>query len=203
MLIDATRTPAREIVFDTETTGIDPGSGHRLVEIGLVEMVGRVETGRVWHAYFNPERSMPPEAQAIHGLSAQFLSDKPLFSELVDQILEFIGDSILIAHNAQFDKGFLDHELGRCGRAVLGNARAVDTLALARSRHPGSKHSLDALCTRYGIARPHRIKHGALLDALHLAQDYIELTGGSLVGTAFSHASSTPPQVPRHACFRP
>src|SRR3546814_19109185 len=112
MLIDATRTPAREIVFDTETTGIDPGSGHRLVEIGLVEMVGRVETGRVWHAYFNPERSMPPEAQAIHGLSAQFLSDKPLFSELVDQSLESIGASILIAHNGQFDRGF---QIGREG----------------------------------------------------------------------------------------
>src|SRR3546814_19879394 len=114
MLIDATRTPAREIVFDTETTGIDPGSGHRLVEIGLVEMVGRVETGRVWHANFNLERSMPPEAQAIHGLSAQFLSDKPLFSELVDQILEFIGDSILIHHNAPL------------ARKSVGSGKSVD-----------------------------------------------------------------------------
>lgn len=203
MLIDATRTPAREIVFDTETTGIDPGSGHRLVEIGLVEMVGRVETGRVWHAYFNPERSMPPEAQAIHGLSAQFLSDKPLFSELVDQILEFIGDSILVAHNAQFDMGFLDHELGRCGRAVLGNARAVDTLALARSRHPGSKHSLDALCTRYGIDRTHRIKHGALLDAQLLAQVYIELTGGRQIGLDLTQASCAQPEVAARARFGP
>lgn len=182
MLINAIRKPAREIVFDTETTGIDPGSGHRLVEIGLVEMIGRVETGRVWHAYFNPERAMPSEAQAIHGLSEQFLSDKPLFSHLVDELMEFIGDSMLVAHNAQFDMAFLDHELARCGRQGLGGTRAIDTLAIARTRHPGSKHSLDALCTRYGIDRTHRIKHGALLDAQLLAQVYIELTGGRQIG---------------------
>lgn len=182
MTSDALRKSAREVVFDTETTGFDPKTGDRLVEIGMVEMVGRVETGRTFHAYFNPERAMPAEAEAVHGLSGQFLSDKPLFADLVDDVLEFIGDSILVAHNAQFDMAFLDYELALCGRPTLGNERAVDTLAIARSRHPGAKHTLDALCTRYGIDRSHRIKHGALLDAQLLAQVYIELTGGRQIG---------------------
>jgi len=172
----------REIVFDTETTGLNPASGDRMVEIGCVEIVNRCETGRHFHAYFNPERAMPAEAEAVHGLSAIFLSDKPRFSELAAQLLEFIEDSPLVAHNAGFDFGFLNHELERCGRTGVCTSRMVDTLTLARSRHPGAKHSLDALCMRFGIDRSHRVKHGALLDAQLLAQVYVELTGGRQIG---------------------
>lgn len=172
----------REIVFDTETTGLDPGSGDRIVEIGCVEMFNRAETGRHFHAYFNPQRSMPSGAQAVHGLTDMFLSDKPSFSERVEELLEFIEDSPLVAHNASFDLGFLNHELSLCGRRVVCISRMVDTLTLARSRHPGAKHSLDALCTRFGVDRSHRVKHGALLDAQLLAQVYIELTGGRQIG---------------------
>lgn len=172
----------REIVFDTETTGLNPGNGDRVVEIGCVEVVNRVETGRHFHAYFNPDRDMPLEAEAVHGLNAIFLSDKPRFEEKVDELLEFIGDSPLVAHNAGFDFGFLNYELERCGRSMVAMHRMVDTLALARSRHPGAKHSLDALCMRFGIDRSQRIKHGALLDAQLLAQVYVELTGGRQIG---------------------
>ena len=172
----------REIVFDTETTGLSPAAGDRMVEIGCIEMVGRVETGRHFHCYFNPERPMPSEAEAVHGLSDVFLSDKPLFSDKAEELIEFIGDSPLVAHNASFDFGFLNHELERCGRTVVCMSRMVDTLVLARSRHPGAKHSLDALCTRYGVDRSLRVKHGALLDAQLLAQVYIELTGGRQIG---------------------
>ena len=172
----------REIVFDTETTGLSPAAGDRMVEIGCIEMVGRVETGRHFHCYFNPERPMPSEAEAVHGLSDIFLSDKPRFADKVEELLEFIGDAPLVAHNASFDFGFLNNELGRCGRANVCMTRMVDTLVLARSRHPGAKHSLDALCTRYGVDRSQRVKHGALLDAQLLAQVYIELTGGRQIG---------------------
>ena len=172
----------REIVFDTETTGLSPAAGDRMVEIGCIEMVGRVETGRHFHCYFNPERPMPSEAEAVHGLSDIFLSDKPRFDDKAEELLEFIGDSPLVAHNASFDFGFLNHELARCGRANVCMSRMVDTLVLARSRHPGAKHSLDALCTRYGVDRSQRVKHGALLDAQLLAQVYIELTGGRQIG---------------------
>lgn len=172
----------REIVFDTETTGLSPGAGDRVVEIGCIEMIGRVETGRHFHCYFNPERSMPSEAEAVHGLSEIFLSDKPLFSDKVEELLEFIGDAPLVAHNASFDFGFLNHELERCGRPAICMSRMVDTLVLARGRHPGAKHSLDALCTRYGVDRTQRVKHGALLDAQLLAQVYVELTGGRQIG---------------------
>jgi len=172
----------REIVFDTETTGLSPIDGHRLVEIGCVELINKVETGRHFHAYFNPGRSMPSEAEAVHGLSALFLSDKPDFSEIVGDLMSFIGESPLVAHNAAFDFGFLNWELSACGRPAIDMARMVDTLAIARSRHPGAKHSLDALCTRYGIDRSHRVKHGALLDAQLLAQLYVELSGGRQIG---------------------
>jgi DNA polymerase III subunit epsilon len=172
----------REIVFDTETTGLSPAGGDRMVEIGCIEMIGRVETGRSYHCYFNPDRSMPSEAEAVHGLSDIFLSDKPRFVDKADELLEFIGDSPLVAHNASFDFGFLNHELGRCGKGSVCLTRMVDTLVLARSRHPGAKHSLDALCTRYGVDRSQRVKHGALLDAQLLAQVYIELTGGRQIG---------------------
>ena len=172
----------REIVFDTETTGLNPVGGDRMVEIGCVEMFNRVETGRHFHAYFNPDRDMPFEAEAVHGLTNLFLSDKPRFAERAEELLGFIEDSPLVAHNAGFDFGFLNHELERCGRVPVGLHRMVDTLTLARSRHPGAKHSLDALCMRFGIDRSHRVKHGALLDAQLLAQVYVELTGGRQIG---------------------
>jgi DNA polymerase-3 subunit epsilon len=172
----------REIVFDTETTGLNPAGGDRMVEIGCVEMFNRVETGKHFHAYFNPEREMPSEAEAVHGLTTIFLSDKPRFPDQVDDLLEFIADSPLVAHNASFDFGFLNFELERCSRPMVCTSRMVDTLTLARTRHPGAKHSLDALCMRFGIDRSQRVKHGALLDAQLLAQVYVELTGGRQIG---------------------
>lgn len=172
----------REIVFDTETTGLSPADGHRLVEIGCVELVNRVETGRTFHCWFNPERDMPAEAFEVHGLSAAFLSDKPLFADQVEALLDFLGDAPLVAHNAGFDLAFLDWELRACGREAIDRIRMVDTLALARAKHPGAKHTLDALCTRYGIDRSQRIKHGALIDAQLLAQLYVELKGGRQIG---------------------
>ncbi|MBJ7253169.1 MAG: DNA polymerase III subunit epsilon [Sphingomonadaceae bacterium] len=172
----------REIIFDTETTGFDPATGDRMVEIGCIEMVSRVMTGKHYHAYFNPQRPMPTAAEQVHGLSDRFLSDKPTFGEKADELLAFLGDSPLVAHNASFDFGFLNHELQHCGRPPVSMDRMVDTVALARVKNPGAKLSLDALCTRYGIDRSHRVKHGALLDAELLAQLYIELTGGRQIG---------------------
>jgi DNA polymerase-3 subunit epsilon len=172
----------REIIFDTETTGLNPAGGDRMVEIGCIEMFNRVETGRHFHAYFNPDRPMPSEAEAVHGLTAVFLSDKPRFGERAEELLDFFGDSPLVAHNASFDFGFLNHELQLCGRGTVCTSRMVDTLVLARTRHPGAKHSLDALCTRFGVDRSQRVKHGALLDAQLLAQVYVELTGGRQIG---------------------
>jgi DNA polymerase III subunit epsilon len=180
----------REIIFDTETTGLSPGDGHRLVEIGCIEMIHRVETGRTFHSYVNPGRPMPSEAQAIHGLSDAFLADKPVFAEIHDDLVSFIGDARLVAHNAAFDFAFLNAELDQCGRPILGPERMVDTLALARARHPGAKHSLDALCARFGIDRSQRVKHGALVDAQLLAQVYVELTGGRQIGLALAAAPS-------------
>jgi DNA polymerase III subunit epsilon len=172
----------REIIFDTETTGFDPLTGDRMVEIGCIEMIGRVMTGVTYHAYFNPQRAMPSAAEQVHGLSDRFLSDKPLFAQKASELLEFLGDSPLVAHNAGFDFGFLNKELELCGHPHVSLDRMVDTVALARVKHPGAKLSLDALCTRYGIDRSHRVKHGALLDAELLAQLYIELTGGRQIG---------------------
>ena len=172
----------REIVFDTETTGLSPQNGDRIVEIGCVELFNRVETGRTFHSYFNPGRPMPTEAEAVHGLGDRFLSDKPPFDEVCETLLDFIGDSPLVAHNAAFDFGFINHELGSCGRPGVCTSRMVCTLTLARQRFPGAKHSLDALCTRFGVDRSLRIKHGALIDAQLLAQVYVELTGGRQIG---------------------
>ena len=172
----------REIIFDTETTGLDPRTGDRLVEIGCIEMVNRVTTGETFHCYFNPDRDMPAAAEAVHGLSAAFLADKPRFHERAAEFLEFIGDSMLVAHNASFDFGFINMELEACGLDPVDRSRMIDTVALARVRHPGAKLSLDALCTRYGIDRSHRTLHGALLDAELLAQVYVELTGGRQIG---------------------
>jgi DNA polymerase-3 subunit epsilon len=172
----------REIVFDTETTGLDPLNGDRLVEIGCIELFNRMPTGATFHAYYHPQRDMPAAAEAVHGLSAKFLSDKPLFGSMADELLAFLGDDPLVAHNARFDFGFLNAELQRCGKSLVDMSRMVDTVAIARGLHPGAKHSLDALCNRYGIDRSHRIKHGALLDAELLSQLYIELTGGRQIG---------------------
>lgn len=187
----------REIVFDTETTGLSAADGHRLVEIGCIELFNRVETGNSFHCYFNPGRSMPAEAEAVHGLSERFLSDKPLFSSQAVALLEFIADSPLIAHNAMFDFGFLNWELSACGHAPIDLSRMIDTLAIARKAHPGAKHSLDALCSRYGIDRSHRVKHGALLDAQLLAQLYVELTGGRQIGLLLkSDAAKIAAEIP-------
>lgn len=172
----------REIIFDTETTGFDAQNGDRMVEIGCIEMIDRIETGKTFHCYYNPQRSMPKAAEEVHGLTDVFLSDKKLFADGADELLEFLGDAKLVAHNAQFDFGFLNAELERCGREAVSQFRMIDTLAIAKSKHPGAKLSLDALCTRYGIDRSHRVKHGALLDAELLTQLYIELTGGRQIG---------------------
>lgn len=167
----------REIVFDTETTGLDPRAGHRLVEIGCVELVHGLPSGETFHTYLNPERDMPDEAFQIHGLSHDFLGDKPLFAEIVERFLVFVGDAQLVIHNAQFDMGFINAELDRLGLTPLKN-EVVDTVTLARRKFPGQRVSLDALCERLGIDNARRTKHGALLDAELLADVYIELTGG-------------------------
>jgi DNA polymerase-3 subunit epsilon len=184
----------REIVFDTETTGLDPLQGHRLVEIGCIELVNRIPSGQVFHRYINPEREVPYEAFAIHGLSLDFLRDKPRFSEVCDDLITFIGDAPMVAHNASFDLGFLNAEFERCKRTLLTYDRLVDTLTLARRRHPGGSNRLDDLCSRYGIDNSRRTKHGALLDAELLAEVYVELIGGrqaSLILVETSHEIST------------
>jgi DNA polymerase-3 subunit epsilon len=194
----------REIVFDTETTGVSPATGDRVVEIGCVELINRCPTGREYHAYFNPERTMPSEAEAVHGLSTVFLSDKPLFGDSCHELLDFIGDAPLIAHNAGFDFGFLNHELERCGRDPICLSRMICTLVLARSKHPGAKHSLDALCTRFGVDRSARVKHGALLDAQLLAQVYVELTGGRQIGLSLLAETARSDERPSgEPIFRP
>jgi len=168
----------REIILDTETTGLDPFDGHRVVEIGCVELVNSIATGRTWHCYLNPERDVPEQAYAVHGLSADFLRDKPRFADKADEFLEFVESAMLVMHNATFDFGFLNAELERIARPILTWDRVVDTLALARRRHPGSPASLDALCRRYGIDLGERDLHGALLDCRLLASVYVELVGG-------------------------
>jgi len=168
----------REIVFDTETTGLDPLNGDRLVEIGCIELVNRFPTGKVFHRYLNPERDMPEGAFRVHGLSIEFLKDKPRFVEVVDELVTFIGDNgMLVAHNAMFDLGFLNAELKRAGKGEVGRDRLVDTLMLARRKHPGGSNRLDDLCARYRIDNSRRTKHGALLDAELLAEVYLELLG--------------------------
>ena len=167
----------REIVLDTETTGLDPFQGHRLVEIGCVELFNRIPTGTTFHRYVNPQRDMPAEAFAVHGLSIEFLKDKPCFAEVAEELIAFIGDAPLIIHNAAFDLAFLNAELERCGKVLIARDRLVDTLLLARRKHPAGPNSLDQLCARYAIDNSRRTKHGALLDAEILAEVYIELIG--------------------------
>ena len=195
----------REIIFDTETTGLDPKTGDRMVEIGCIEMVNRVPTGETFHCYFNPDRDMPAAAEAVHGLSIGFLSDKPRFHERAGELLEFMGDAMLVAHNAGFDFGFVNSELEMCGLPHLGRERMIDTVQLARVRHPGAKLSLDALCSRYGIDRSHRTRHGALLDAELLAQVYVELTGGRQIGLSLvaDRAEAAAPAFTVPATARP
>ncbi|MFA7430471.1 MAG: DNA polymerase III subunit epsilon [Rhodospirillaceae bacterium] len=168
----------REIVLDTETTGFEPSEGHRMVEIGCVELLNHVPTGQTFHRYMNPERDMPPDAERVHGLSIDFLSDKPLFKDIAQEFLDFVGDAPLIIHNATFDMKFINAELALCGRAPLPFEQAVDTVGMARRRFPGAPVNLDALCRRFGIDNAHREKHGALLDSELLAEVYLELRGG-------------------------
>jgi DNA polymerase-3 subunit epsilon len=195
----------REIALDTETTGLDPASGHRVVEIGCVEMVGHIRTGNHFHTYLNPERDMPPEAERIHGLSSTFLKDKPTFKVVARAFLEFIGDAPLVIHNASFDLKFLNAELNALDLPLIDFARATDTVLIARKMFPGSPANLDALCKRFAIDLSARTKHGALLDAELLADVYLELNGGrqsSLLGakqvtedSATHHASPTTPDL--------
>jgi DNA polymerase-3 subunit epsilon len=168
----------REIVLDTETTGLDPFQGHRLIEIGCVELINRIPSGQTFHRYLNPQRDVPAEAFAIHGLSAEFLKDKPLFADVAEELLAFIEGAPLVIHNAAFDIGFINAELERAGKGPLARDRLVDTLLLARRKHPGGSNRLDDLCGRYGIDNSRRTKHGALLDAEILAEVYLELIGG-------------------------
>lgn len=168
----------REIVLDTETTGLDPFTGDRVVEIGCVELLNRIPTGAVFHVYLNPQRAMPEEAFRVHGLSSEFLADKPCFADVAAEFVAFIGDARLVAHNASFDIGFLNAELDRARAGQIDRERIVDTLLLARRRNPGGSNNLDALCQRYGIDLSRRVKHGALLDAELLAEVYLELLGG-------------------------
>ena len=171
---------AREIVLDTETTGFEPSMGHRMVEIACLEIDDFVPTGRTFHTYIDPCRDMPPDAERVHGLSAAFLRGKPRFEhpEVADAFLDFVGDAPMVAHNAAFDRSFINHELALSNRATLGESRFVDTLALARVRFPGMHNSLDALCKRFKISLSEREKHGALVDAKLLAAVYLELRGG-------------------------
>jgi DNA polymerase-3 subunit epsilon len=196
----------REIVFDTETTGLDPAQGHRVIEIGCVELINRFPSGKTFHRYINPERDVPPEAFAVHGLSAEFLKDKSLFGAIIDELIDFIGDAPLVAHNALFDLGFLNAEFDRAGKAPVARERLVDTLMLARRKHPAGPNRLDDLCTRYGIDNTRRSKHGALLDAEILAEVYVELIGGrqaSLVLLESGRASADARQGVTTAHARP
>jgi DNA polymerase-3 subunit epsilon len=168
----------REIVFDTETTGLDCLNGDRLIEIGCVELLNHIPTGRTFHRYINPRRAVSAEALLVHGLTDEFLRSHPCFEEIADAFADFIGDAVLVAHNAGFDRVFINHELGLCRRAPIDEHRFVDTLLLARRRYPNGPNSLDALCARYGIDNSSRVKHGALLDAEILAEVYLELLGG-------------------------
>lgn len=194
----------REIVLDTETTGLEPTEGHRVVEIGAVELFNHMPTGKTYHQYINPGRSMPPEALAVHGLTDDFLRDKPPFAAVARAFLAFIGDARLVIHNAAFDMKFLNHELTLAGQPTLPATRAFDTVMLARQKFPGSPASLDALCRRFGIDNSMREKHGALLDSEILAEVYLELIGGRQPDLTLSPTAPTPtPGDKGDATWRP
>jgi DNA polymerase III subunit epsilon len=205
----------REIVLDTETTGLSPADGHRVLEIGAVEIIHQAPSGRVFHRLINPERDVPEDAIRVHGHTAEVLKDKPVFAAVVDEFLDFVGDARLVIHNAEFDMRFVNAELALLGREPIEMERVVDTLALARKRHPGQQNSLDALCDRYRIDRTRRVKHGALLDAEILVEIYSELTGGRQRSLSFEDSRefgaspfapirrSVAPRPPRVARLRP
>ena len=181
----------REIVLDTETTGFDPVSGDRIVEIGCLELLNHIPTGKNFHRYLNPERDMPEAAFRVHGLSTEFLSDKPKFASLADDLLAFLEDSPLIIHNAEFDMKFVNYELEKAGKRAIPFQRAIDTVAMARKKFPGSPASLDALCKRFNIDNSNRTLHGALLDAQLLADVYLELLGGRQTGLTLGQEEAT------------
>lgn len=181
----------RELVLDTETTGLDPNTGDRIVEIGAVEIINQMPTGRTYHQYINPERDMPQEAFNVHGLSIEFLSDKPVFKAIADDFVKFVGTDKMVIHNASFDMKFLNAELKWAGYQVLPMNQAVDTLEIARRRYPGAQNSLDALCRRFGIDNSMREKHGALLDSEILAEVYLELMGGRQPDLVLTSAQTT------------
>ncbi len=186
----------REIVLDTETTGLDPKNGDRIVEIGCLELVNRLPTGNTYHVYINPERDMPREAEAVHGLSEKFLADKPLFAEIADEFAAFVKGAALIIHNAAFDMKFLNAELARLGRDDLRDNEIIDTLSMARKKFPGAPASLDALCRRFGVDNSNRDLHGALIDSELLAGVYLELSGGRQPGLVFQAAQKADPTAP-------
>ncbi|TVQ55556.1 MAG: DNA polymerase III subunit epsilon [Rhodobacteraceae bacterium] len=190
----------REIVLDTETTGLDPAEGHRVVEIGAVELMNHVPTGRVHHVYINPGRPMPPEAEAVHGLTDAFLADKPVFAAVAEAFVGFVAEARLVIHNAAFDMRFLNAEFERLGLTRWPMERAVDTVAIARRKYPGSPANLDALCRRFGVDNSGREKHGALLDAELLAEVYLHLIGGRQPGFALGLAAA---EGPRAAAYVP
>ncbi len=194
----------REIVFDTETTGLDPANGHRIVEIGCVELLNAIPTGETFHAYIDPGRDMPEEAFRVHGISADFLAGKPVFAKVVADFLKFAGGAKIVAHNAEFDMRFLNAELALLDIEPIAGDRVIDTLALARRKYPGAANSLDALCARYGIDTSRRTQHGALLDAGILAEVYAELTGGRQAALMFgTGAASTTAENDRLLAQRP
>ncbi len=181
----------REIILDTETTGLDPANGHRIVEIGCVELFNAIPTGETFHTYINPGRDMPEEAFRVHGITAEFLAGKPAFANIADDFLKFAGGAKIVAHNAEFDMRFLNAELALLGIAPIASDRVIDTLALARRKYPGAANGLDALCARFGIDTSRRTKHGALVDAGILAEVYAELTGGRQATLVFSHGAAS------------
>ena len=185
----------REIVLDTETTGLDSQNGDRVIELGCVELLNHIPTGRTFQRYINPQRAVALEATEVHGLTDAFLRDQPTFETIVEPFVEFLGDSTLVAHNAGFDRDFINAELARCGRAPIEEARFVDTLMLARRRNPNGPNNLDALCARYGIDSSARTKHGALLDAEILAEVYLELLGGKQATLALSALAEAGPAI--------
>jgi DNA polymerase-3 subunit epsilon len=198
----------REVVLDTETTGLDPSGGHRIVEVGCVELLNHAPTGRTYQAYVNPQRPMPPEAFNVHGLSDAFLADKPLFAEIAEEFSAFLGDSPLVIHNASFDLGFINAEFGRLGYPQVTTDRAIDTVHLARKKFPGSPANLDALCRRYQVDISDRNLHGALKDARLLSVVYLELLGGrqpglELVSAAGQAAAAAPPRTHQQRLVKP
>jgi DNA polymerase-3 subunit epsilon len=193
----------REIVLDTETTGLDPLTGHRVVEIGCVELINHIPTGRTYQTYLDPQRDVPMEASEISGITTDFVKGKPLFESVVEEFLAFVGDAPIVAHNASFDLGFINAELKRIKRGTLSGDRAIDTVSIARRKFPGAGASLDALCKRFGIDTSRRVKHGALLDAELLAQVYLELVGGREPGLGLAGVGPRAAQAAFTAADRP